>query len=75
VELVSRVWIPFLATAPNELAGYHLFIAQNVSLGFEIDKKGNATGTKIKDSGQQKLLEKVNKKNPLRYVGAKPPLQ
>lgn len=58
-ESVSRVRIPFLATAPNEFAGYHLFIAKKISLRFEIDKKGNATGIKIKDSGQQKLLEKV----------------
>jgi len=55
----GRLRVPFLALSPSEFAGYHLFIAKNISIRFEIDKKGNATGIKIKDTGQQKLLKKV----------------
>ena len=55
----GRLRVPFLALSPSEFAGYYLFIAQNVSLWFEIDKKGNVTGLKIKGSGQEKLLKKV----------------
>jgi len=55
----GSVRVPFVATAPNEFAGYHLFIGKNVGLGVEIDKKGTVTGMRFKGPGQQKLLPKV----------------
>ena len=51
--------IPFMPLSDTEFAGYHLDIAKNVNLRFNMDDKGSVTGLRVHKPGRDMFARKL----------------
>jgi hypothetical protein len=57
---IQQISVPFLLMSGTEFAGYHLGMAKNIRLSFDVDSGGIVTGLTVHNSGGDLSAKKIN---------------